>query len=91
MPDEQLLEELSGGKGGGGEPGTGAGGEMPRAETRFKMQEEQLRTFLNENGAIVAQQLVQGTQIRGESRVKLRDTEQGQRKDRAEARSHRVV
>jgi hypothetical protein len=70
---EAWLEELSQGKGGGPNPGTGAGGEMPKSETRFRMQEEQLKTFMNENGAIVAQQLVQGTQIRGDSKVRLQE------------------
>ncbi len=73
---EQWLEELSPGQGAGAagsKPGTGAGGELPRSVTRTKMVEEQLKTFLNENGAIVAQQLVQGTQIRGDSKVRLQE------------------
>lgn len=66
---EEWLEELGQGQG-GGRAGTGAGGEMPRTETRFLTQAEQLNTFLGE-GPIVAQQLVQGTQLRGDSRVTL--------------------
>ncbi|MCK4871655.1 MAG: hypothetical protein KAS72_02910 [Phycisphaerales bacterium] len=63
-------EELKYGKGMGNNPGHGAGGEAVKSETRTRLKRESLQTILGE-GPMIARQLVQGTQVRGDSRAKF--------------------